>query len=127
MLFAAGMGRGDAGIFGADLGDMRTRAFRRNQRRHDADGAARVIDIDRLAAPVVGVNLHRRMHAAGGGAADQQRHVKALPLHLGGDVAHFVERRRDQAGQPDDVGARCLARSRESSAAGTMTPRSITS
>ena len=50
------------------------------------------------------MDLHRGVHAARGGAADQERHFEALPLHLGGDVAHFVERRRDQAGQPDDVG-----------------------
>ena len=44
------------------------------------------------------------MHAARGGAADQQRQVEALALHLGRDMAHLVERRRDQARQPDDVG-----------------------
>ncbi len=51
------------------------------------------------------MDLHRGMHAARGGAADQQRHVEPLPLHLGGDMAHFVERRRDQAGQPDNIGS----------------------
>ena len=50
------------------------------------------------------MDLHRRVHAAGGGAADQQRQFEALPLHLGRHVAHLVERRRDQAGQADDVG-----------------------
>ena len=44
------------------------------------------------------------MHAAGGGAADQQRHLQPLALHLAGEKAHLVERRRDQAGQADDVG-----------------------
>ena len=31
--------------------------------------------------------------------------VEPAPLHLGGDVDHLVQRRRDQPGQPDDVGA----------------------
>ena len=50
------------------------------------------------------MDLYRGVHAAGGGAADQERHVETFALHLRGDVAHFVERRRDQPGQPDDVG-----------------------
>ena len=50
------------------------------------------------------MDLHRGVHAARGRAADQQRQVEALALHLGRDVAHLVERGRDQAGQPDDVG-----------------------
>ncbi len=50
------------------------------------------------------MDLHRRVHAAGGGAADQQRQVEAFALHLGRDMAHLVERGRDQSGEPDDVG-----------------------
>src|SRR3546814_9221389 len=46
----------------------------------------------------------RGMHLGRGGAADQQRQRKALALHLGGDIAHLVEARRDQAAEPDDVG-----------------------
>ena len=49
------------------------------------------------------MDLHRRVHAAGRRAADQQRNVEALALHLGGHMHHLVERRRDQAGQADDV------------------------
>ena len=45
------------------------------------------------------------MDAAGGGAADQQRHLHALPFQLAGEEAHLVERGRDQAGEADDVGA----------------------
>ena len=59
--------------------------------------------IDGLAALIVRADLDRGVHAAGGGAADQQRQVEALALHLGGDMAHLVERRRDQARQADDV------------------------
>jgi hypothetical protein len=50
------------------------------------------------------MDFHRRMGSAGGRAADHQRQLEALALHLGGDMAHLVERRRDQAGKPDDVG-----------------------
>ena len=50
------------------------------------------------------------MHAARRGAADQQRAIEALALHLGGDEAHLVERRRDEARQPDDVGLLALGR-----------------
>ena len=109
-LLAARMRGGDAGIFLADVGHVGRARLRRHQARRHADGAAGVGDIDRLPAPVVRMDLHRRVHAAGGGAADQQRQVEALPLHLGGDVAHLVERRRDQAGEPDDVGVLLLRR-----------------
>ena len=49
------------------------------------------------------MDLDRGMDAAGRRAADQQRNVEALALHLGGDMHHLVERRRDQAGEADDV------------------------
>ena len=81
--------------FGRSSGDIRP--------GHHADGAARIGHVDRLAAVVVRADLHRRVHAARGGAADQKRQVEALALHLGGDMAHLVERRRDQARQADDV------------------------
>ena len=44
------------------------------------------------------------MDAAGRGAADQQRNVEALALHFVSDMHHLIQRRRDQAGQADDVG-----------------------
>ena len=50
------------------------------------------------------------MHAAGGGAADEQRAIKALALHFHGDEAHLIERRRDEARQTDDVGLLALCR-----------------
>ena len=96
---------GDLRIFGADLGNIGRAALRRAQRRRNAHRAARVGDIDRLAAPIVRMDFHRGMHAAGRRAADQERQIEALALHLGRDVAHFVKRRRDQARQPDHVGA----------------------
>src|SRR5258705_1166002 len=56
-------------------------------------------------ASVIRVDLHGGVDAAGGGAADQQRHAHALALQLAGQKTHLVERGRDQAGEPDDVGA----------------------
>jgi 5-methyltetrahydrofolate--homocysteine methyltransferase len=53
---------------------------------------------------LIGGATTSRVHAAGGGAADHQRQLETLSLHLGGDMAHLVERRRNQAGQADDVG-----------------------
>ena len=67
-----------------------------------------------------GVQLRRRR------AADQQRHREAAALHLARHVHHLVERRRDQAGEADDVdllgdgGVEDLS-------ADTITPRSMTS
>ena len=52
---------------------------------------------------VGGRDLDGGVHAAGGGAADQQRQVEALALHLGGEPAHLVEARRDQPRDPDQV------------------------
>ncbi len=110
VLLRARMRGGDLGVFVADVGDIGRPLLRRHQALRDADRAARVGDIDRLPAPVVRMDLHRRMDAAGGGAADQERQIETLPLHLGRDMAHLVERRRDQAGQPDDVGLLGLRR-----------------
>ena len=75
---------------------------RSKQARDDADGAARVEHVDRLPARKVG-DLDGGVDAAGRRAADEQRHVETLALHLGGDMHHLVERRRDQAGKADDV------------------------
>jgi len=43
-------------------------------------------------------------------AADQERQLDAAPLHLAGDVDHLIERRCDQARQPDDVDLLALRR-----------------
>jgi hypothetical protein len=50
------------------------------------------------------IDLQRGVRARSGRAADQQGQHEALALHFRGDVAHFFQRRRDQAGQADDVG-----------------------
>lgn len=61
-----------------------------------ADAARRVEHMDRRA--MIGrSDLHGGVFGAGGGAADQERDVKAACFHLFGDVDHFVEARRDQA------------------------------
>ena len=70
----------------------------------DADHARGVEHVHRRRAvgrrdPHGGVLLRRRR------AADQQRQVEAAALHLARHVDHLVQRRRDQAGEPDDVGA----------------------
>ena len=101
----AEMRRGNFGVFGADVGGIGLAPLGREQRRRHADGAAGVVDMHHRAALVVRVDLDGGMDAAGGGAADQQRHLHALPLHFAGQKTHLVERGRDQAGQPDDVGA----------------------
>ncbi len=72
------------------------------------------------------MDLDGGVDAARGRAADQQRDIEALAFHLGGHVDHFIERRRDQAGEPDDIDLLGLGRSRIF-AAGTMTPRSMIS
>lgn len=71
-------------------------------------------------------DLHRRVGLARGGAADQQRHIKAFARHLLGDMDHFVERRGDQAAQADDVRL-LFSCGGEDLSHGTITPRSITS
>ena len=97
------MGVGDALIFGAHGLDILAACRRREQGGDDADGAARVVDIDGLAARVMRVNLDRGMDAARRRPADQQRHVEAGAFHLARHEAHFVERRRDEAGEADHV------------------------
>ena len=91
-------------IFGLDVVDVTGALGFRQQVRHDADGAARIRDVNGLAAAIVRTDLDGGVHATCGGATDQQRDVEAFTLHLGGDETHLIQRGRDQAGQPDDVG-----------------------
>ena len=82
-------------------------ALRRHQVGGHAHRAAGVGHVDHRAF-VVRRDLHRRVHAAGGGAADHQRHLALaeirVALHFRGNVGHFLEAGRDQAGQADDIG-----------------------
>merc|ERR1719361_925823 len=41
----------------------------------------------------------------GCGSANEQRDLEIQSLHLLGNMDHFVQRRRDEAGQPEDVGS----------------------
>ena len=107
---------GDLLIFGAQIVDIGTVLLLRHKRLHGADGAARVGDIDRLAAMIIRMDFDGRMHTARRRAADQQRQIEAFALHLRGDEAHFVERRRDEAGEADAVDLLGLRAFRGSSA-----------
>ena len=49
------------------------------------------------------VDLQGGVRARRGGAADQQRHGETLALHFPGDVAHFLQRGRDQSRQADRI------------------------
>ncbi|BAV52712.1 Uncharacterized protein MLTONO_p0242 (plasmid) [Mesorhizobium loti] len=94
---------GDLLVFGAHRVDIATLGLVRQQGRDHADRPAGIGDIDGLTPGIARVDLHRRMHATGRRAADQQWNVEALALHLGRHVHHLVERRRDKAGQADDI------------------------
>ena len=86
-----------------DLGDEIGPKGVAEQVGDDADGTRRVEHVND-GGVVIGRDLDRRMRLRRGRAADQQRHVEALAFHLGGDRAHFVQGRRNQAGQADQVG-----------------------
>ena len=68
----------------------------------NAHSAAGIGDINHRVL-IIRRDFHRRMHLGGCRPADQQRNVEFLPLHLGGHVAHLIQRRGDQARQADDV------------------------
>ena len=72
------------------------------ERADDIDRAGGVEHVDNPGRVVLG-DFDSGVRAACGGAADNQRDIKALALHLLGDVNHLVERRRDEAGEADDV------------------------
>ena len=92
-------------IFGDEV-----RLARRVEQRFDGgDGERRIDHVDDRLLVVVG-DLHRRVLGRRGCSADQQRYRKTLPLHLLRDVSHLIQRRRDQAAQPDDVGSLFLRR-----------------
>ena len=72
------------------------------QVRCHTDTARGVLDPDHGAC-VIRRDLHRRVHARGGGAADEQRDGEARALHLFRHMRHFIERGRDEAGEADEV------------------------
>ena len=50
-------------------------------------------------------DLDGRVLLGGCGSTNEQRDLQFQSLHLLGDMDHFVQRRRDEAGQPEDVGS----------------------
>ena len=54
---------------------------------------------------ILRVDLHRRVRGRGGRSADQQRLAVTQALHLFRHVHHLVERRGDEARQPDEIRA----------------------
>ncbi|MNU89870.1 hypothetical protein D3C71_797220 [compost metagenome] len=93
----------DVGVVGVVGGDEGGAQVAGNQRLGDTHRARGVLHPHRRCV-VVRVDLQRGVRARCGRAANHQRHDEALPLHFLGDVAHFFQRRRDQAGKADDVG-----------------------
>ena len=73
------------------------------QARRDGDGAARVEHVHHGLA-VEGGDLDRCVRAARRRAADEQRQLEALALHLARHVRHLVERWRDEPAQANEVG-----------------------
>ena len=71
---------------------------------HDADDARRVENVHGRML-VRGRDPHRRVLTRRRRAADQERQLEAAALHLLRHVHHLVQRRRDQPGEPDRVGA----------------------
>ena len=99
----------DFRVFGTDLGHEFVDQLFADQRLRDADRARGIFHPHRRRL-VVGLDFQRRVRARGRRAADQQRYVKLLALHFLGEMAHFLERRCDQARQADHVGAFRLRR-----------------
>ena len=98
-----GKARPVANLIGADLVHERRLAVGVQQTFDDRHRDRGVVYMhDRLT--VLRSDLHRRVLGRRRRAANQQRNNEALPLHLFGDMHHLVERRRDQAAQPNDVG-----------------------
>ena len=106
----------------------RTRRGVRSLSRLPATPTARDASSTCTVGPVVvRLDLHGSVHPRRRRAADQERQVEPLPLHLARDEAHLLERRRDQPAQADQVHVLAAGPSPGSCADGTITPRSITS
>ena len=92
----------DAFILRGDLRLVRRTLVVAQQLAHHAHHARRVGHVDDRFLVLRG-DLDRGVHLRGRGTADQQRNVESFALHLGGDMDHFVERRRDQSAEADDI------------------------
>ena len=76
---------------------------------HDAGRPRRVEHMDDVTGVLRG-DLHRRVPGGRRGPADEDRQRQPLALELFSDVHHFLEARRDQPGEADDVDLRCPGR-----------------
>ena len=81
----------DSGVLGPHFVDGVCARLRREQGGNYAHGAAGIVDVDCLPAPVIRMDFYRGVHTAGGSSANEQRDLETLALHLVGDVAHLVE------------------------------------
>ena len=77
--------------------------LRRRERLAHADRARRVLHVGD-GPGILRVDLDGGVRGRGGRAADQERHLELQPLHLARHVHHLVQRRRDEAREPDHVG-----------------------
>jgi len=100
---------GDAGALVLEIviGDELVALGVAEQGTDDTDGARGVEDVDDRLGVMLG-DLHRGVGLARGRAADEEREGKTFALHFLGDVDHFIERRRDEAAQADDLDAEFL-------------------
>ena len=77
--------------------------FFRQQLRRYAHRAGSVSHVNHRIVAVLRLDLDRRVRFGSGRATDHKRQVEILTLHLASDVDHFIQRRRDQTRQADDV------------------------
>ncbi len=89
-------------VFGADFGNVVFMLIVAQQARRNADAARRIENMHGRAG-IGGFDPHGGMNFRGRRTADQQRYVEAFAFHFRRDVDHFVERRRDQAAETDDI------------------------
>src|SRR5207248_9765927 len=89
-------------VLGAHLPDEGRALRGRRERLTHADRARGILHIHHRAR-VLRRDLHRGVRRRSGGAADQQRQLEALPLHLLRHVHHLIERRRDESRQADEI------------------------
>ena len=92
---ASGMLAAHVVVIRGDFSDERSRLLDGKEFGNHPDGARSVWHINDRCL-IVGGNLDRGMRPARGRATDQERYGKALALHLGSDMRHFLERGGDQ-------------------------------
>ena len=99
----AGMHLAKLVLLGAQIDQEIVAGILVDDTRHDIDGLGRIEDVGNQARIFRG-DLDRGVLFARGRPTDQQRQLEVASLHLTRHMDHLVKRRRDEAGQPDDVG-----------------------